>query len=99
MGKKKIITFSKGTCTSQTYVKADGRAVCYFLLNRGLTWILAHQGCTALGARLSVINSLQENQIIFDLMVNINLIFLILIQVASSIVMLILIYSTGHRSL
>jgi hypothetical protein len=52
------------------YYKSDGQPACGFFLQKGLDWDEAMKQCNAMGARLPVITSLQENQDIFQLIVS-----------------------------
>ena len=49
-------------CQTPIYFKANGVCACGFFLEFGLSWIKANDRCKALGARLPVVISAQENQ-------------------------------------
>ena len=66
----------EGLCTTETYVKSDGSCACGFFLELNLTWIEAHDRCTALGAHLPEVKSPQENEDIFKLKVILVLILI-----------------------
>ena len=70
-------------CTTENFIKSDGRTFCGFFLAFGLTWYEADRRCKAQGARLPEIQSLSENNQILKLKVRITLQYIFAIILVS----------------